>query len=375
MIAELQVLPTPAGTDENEFEHVEAAIAVIASSGLKHTVNALGTTIEGSPDEVWATARAAFDACLESGATKEMMILKIYQSSHTTASLEKSGRAAAAAATAAKPAARAAAVDPSDAKGRLIHTGSRELPPLVEVPCAATSAIPLEKIVKPPDADVLWQWEESRGNTEADPSWASVWPAAACLAGVVAADPKLVEGRRVAELGAGLGIAGLTAAKLGATTVTLIDREALALHCAMSTAAICGLATGPVPDGSDDARAFYNALGDDGTSSVVSASMMDWGVVADNGLCVDVVLASEVLYDPREATSLAACVSKMLGAGGTLLLTDPAAGRVPGARAEMKTALREFGAVVTEEPLQSPGGVEAAEAVVLLRAEFGNDGR
>ena len=136
------------------------------------------------------------------------------------------------------------------------------------MPCAATSVIPLEKIVKPPDADVLWQWEESRGNTEADPSWASVWPAAACLAGVVAADPKLVEGRRVAELGAGLGIAGLTAAKLGATTVTLIDREALALHCAMSTAAICGLATGPVPDGSDDARAFYNALGDDGTSSV-----------------------------------------------------------------------------------------------------------
>ena len=54
--------------------------------------------------------------------------------------------------------------------------------------------------------------------------------------------------------------------------------------------------------------------------------MMDQGVVG-NGLCVDIVLASE-LYDPREATSLAACVSKMLGAGGTLL-TDPAAGRFP----------------------------------------------
>ena len=86
IIAELQVLPSPTGTAANEFEHVEAAIAVIAGSGLEHSVHALGTTIEGPPDAVWAVARSAFDAALESGADKELMILKLYQGGSATVS-------------------------------------------------------------------------------------------------------------------------------------------------------------------------------------------------------------------------------------------------------------------------------------------------
>ena len=121
----------------------------------------------------------------------------------------------------------------------LIHAGSASLPPLVQVP---GGFLPLMAVVKPPDADVLWQWELSRGNMEADTSWASVWPAAANLAALIARSPELVRGLRVCELGSGLGVAGLSAAKAGATTVTLVDREALALHCAMSTAEVCGCA-------------------------------------------------------------------------------------------------------------------------------------
>ena len=128
-------------------------------------------------------------------------------------------------------------------KTMLIHAGSASLPPLVQVP---GGFLPLRAVVKPPDADVLWQWEKTRGNMEADTSWASVWPAAANLAALIARTPELVRGLRVCELGSGLGVAGLSAAKAGATTVTLVDREALALHCAMSTAEVRGLRFGPV---------------------------------------------------------------------------------------------------------------------------------
>ena len=203
MIAEISVLPTPAGTAANKVEYIEAAIAAIADSGLTHSVHALGTTIEGSPDEVWATARAAFDACLASGADTEMMMLKLYQGGTTIGTLESSGQAVADAhSTKNAVVAPLVATPPSSTEPRLLHEGSVALPPLIEMP---GYPLPLEAIVKPPDADTLWQWQESKGMTDADSSWASVWPAAASLAAHIAADPALVRGRAVVERGLGLG--------------------------------------------------------------------------------------------------------------------------------------------------------------------------
>lgn len=68
MIAEIHVQPSPSGTSDNRYEHVEAAIAVIQHSGLHYEVGALGTTFEGESDEVWATLRAVHEACIGSGA-------------------------------------------------------------------------------------------------------------------------------------------------------------------------------------------------------------------------------------------------------------------------------------------------------------------
>jgi uncharacterized protein YqgV (UPF0045/DUF77 family) len=68
MIAEIHVSPAPAGTPQNRFEHVEAAIEVVMSSGLHHEVGALGTTFEGDADDVWRVLRAAHEAVLRSGA-------------------------------------------------------------------------------------------------------------------------------------------------------------------------------------------------------------------------------------------------------------------------------------------------------------------
>lgn len=77
MIAELQVLPRPSGTDDDPHAHVEAAIAVLAASGLHHEVSALGTTLEGPPDAVWAALRAAHEATLVAGATFTISVIKL----------------------------------------------------------------------------------------------------------------------------------------------------------------------------------------------------------------------------------------------------------------------------------------------------------
>ncbi|MEJ7582815.1 MAG: thiamine-binding protein [Acidimicrobiales bacterium] len=68
MIAEIQCLPTPAGTARDRYLHVDAAIAAIEATGLRHEVGPLGTSLEGPADAVWAAVRAAHEACMASGA-------------------------------------------------------------------------------------------------------------------------------------------------------------------------------------------------------------------------------------------------------------------------------------------------------------------
>ena len=56
MIAEIQCLPTPSGTDDDRYAHVHAAIEVIGRSGLAYEVGPLGTSIEGAivvGDSIW----------------------------------------------------------------------------------------------------------------------------------------------------------------------------------------------------------------------------------------------------------------------------------------------------------------------------------
>lgn len=53
------------------------------------------------------------------------------------------------------------------------------------------------------------------GREDLDPYWARPWPSAAALAEKIIAQPHLVRGCRVCDLGAGLGIAGIAAALAG----------------------------------------------------------------------------------------------------------------------------------------------------------------
>ena len=80
-------------------------------------------------------------------------------------------------------------------------------------------------------------YHAGRDARDPDPSWADVWDSAAALAAHVRADPAAVAGKRVVDLGCGLGVVGLNAALAGAASVALVDREPEALHCAMVAAA------------------------------------------------------------------------------------------------------------------------------------------
>src|SRR5947209_3077531 len=80
MILEIQCLASPVGTAEDRYKHVDAAIAVVQSSGLAYEVDPLGTTVEGTPDELWPLARRVHEACLEAGATSVMTVAKFAQS-------------------------------------------------------------------------------------------------------------------------------------------------------------------------------------------------------------------------------------------------------------------------------------------------------
>lgn len=77
MIAEIQVLPSPPGTAGDRYAHVDAAIRALQASGLQMEVGALGTTIEGSPDDVWAALRTAHEATLAAGAEGVVTVIKV----------------------------------------------------------------------------------------------------------------------------------------------------------------------------------------------------------------------------------------------------------------------------------------------------------
>ena len=80
VIAEIQVIPRPAGTTGDRYKHVDAAIAVIQSSGLRHEVHALGTIVEGPPEKIWPLLQAVHQATLEAGAERTLSFFKVSSS-------------------------------------------------------------------------------------------------------------------------------------------------------------------------------------------------------------------------------------------------------------------------------------------------------
>jgi uncharacterized protein YqgV (UPF0045/DUF77 family) len=79
MIIEIECMAHPPGTPDDRYRHIDAAIAVVQRSGLQYEVSALGTTVEGDPDTLWALAREVHEACLASGADSLLTFVKFEQ--------------------------------------------------------------------------------------------------------------------------------------------------------------------------------------------------------------------------------------------------------------------------------------------------------
>jgi predicted nicotinamide N-methyase len=174
-------------------------------------------------------------------------------------------------------------------------------------------------LVRPADWEQLRHEEGGAGRPA--PYWATPWPSGGVLAGALAEAPP-PPGARVLELGCGLGLPSIVAARSGADV----------------------LAT----DGSSDAVAFaahslaLNEL--DG-----EVAQVDWSAQAD-ALAArgpwDLVLGADVLYLRDGAAAALALLPRLLAPGGEVRLADP---RRAGARDFLAAARASFTVRTTQD--------------------------
>ncbi len=126
------------------------------------------------------------------------------------------------------------------------------------------------------------------------PYWAHLWIGATALARFLARSNGLA-GKRVLDLGCGLGLPGLVAARRGAQ-VWFADREAAALEFVRESAR------------SNNLEAVHLHEVDFTTTSL--------------GERFDVILGAEIVYEPAAYLPLAAFVERHLDEGGVLHVTD-----------------------------------------------------
>ena len=82
----LQILPT--SKTVHPYSIVDAAIAVIAASGLKYRVTPFETVMEGNYDRIMEVVKLAQQACYDAGAESLMTYLKIQSNGSGDVSIE-----------------------------------------------------------------------------------------------------------------------------------------------------------------------------------------------------------------------------------------------------------------------------------------------
>jgi len=128
------------------------------------------------------------------------------------------------------------------------------------------------------------------------PYWAKVWPSAIALVKVLQKHPSLIRDKTVLELGAGIGLPSLLMAN-EAKTIQVSDYDSEAVELFRKNIAHLQL---------------HN----------VQALQMDWNDLPEN-INPEVIILSDVNYDPTQFESLTKLIQKFIHQGCTIILSTP----------------------------------------------------
>ena len=128
------------------------------------------------------------------------------------------------------------------------------------------------------------------------PYWAKVWPSSIALLDVLKAHPHLIQNKHVLEIAAGIGLPSLMMADITKSIqISDYDNEAVSLlqknieHLQLQN---------------------------------VEAMQLDWNAISDN-MQPEVILLSDVNYDPTQFEMLTKLIEKFIHQGSTIILSTP----------------------------------------------------
>src|SRR3954447_13685377 len=150
-------------------------------------------------------------------------------------------------------------------------------------------------LLRPRDSDDLLA-EEAFDQEELLPYWAELWPSSVALAQTVGA--RALRGARTLELGCGLGLASIAAARAGGR-VLATDWSPDAIRFATDNAARNGVQ--------------------------IETEIVDWNSpegIVERGPW-PLVLGSDVLYEQRNVDQMLALLPRLVGRSGEVWIADP----------------------------------------------------
>jgi predicted nicotinamide N-methyase len=187
-------------------------------------------------------------------------------------------------------------------------------------------------IWRPPDMEALIDLAAFEAD-ERIPYWADVWESAIVLAEEIAGLDG--HGRTLLELGCGLGLPTLVAARSG-FTVTATDYEEPALEGVRYNATKNGLPR-------------------------IDTCALDWRTIPSDLGRFDLVVAADVLYEPHHSAALAAVIARTLAPAGLALVADPCRMRAAG----FADACRAKGLGVVKTKARRPHGATDGPSVEI----------